>query len=176
MATQLHMLRSNLDGLGEVILPDGYQIRTYRKGDDAAWAEIINNSLGSGWDVKRCQRELTGRRRFRPEGLFFAIYGDKAVGTACAWTGSFREKKVGNVHMVGVVPEHRGTRLGYALCLSVLRFLKENKFQCARLTTDDFRLPAIKTYLNLGFEPDHIEEGHKARWSAVFANLAAANK
>ena len=173
MATQLLMKRPNLENLGAVIPPHGYQIRTYMEGDEAAWAEIVNNSLGSGWGAKRCRRELTGRLRFRPRGLFFATHEGIPVGTACAWTQSPEEKEVGQVHMVGVVPEHRGKRLGYVLCLSVLHFLKENGFQRAQLSTDDFRLPAVKTYLNLGFEPEYVEENHKARWNAVFANLAA---
>jgi mycothiol synthase len=171
MAQQLHMQRPDLENLDIINVSDGYKIRTYREGDEKAWAEIINNSLGSGWDAERCRRELTGRLRFRPEGLFFSAYQEEPVGTACAWTQSLDEKKVGYVHMVGVIPEHRGKKLGYALCLSVLHFFRENNFQRAQLHTDDFRLPAIKTYLNLGFKPDYIDENHKARWDAVFNNL-----
>ena len=185
MVQQLHMRRQDLEDLGEVTLPFGYQIRTYTKGDEEAWAEIINNSLGSGWDAKRCRRELTGRPQFRPAGLFFVTYNDKPVGTACAWThpnsshSATREwpgeKKTGYIHMVGVLPEHRGRRLGYVLCLCVLRFLRENGFQHAELRTDDFRFPAVKTYLNLGFEPDYVDESHRERWDAIFARLASGN-
>lgn len=115
--SQLKMQRPNLDGLGEVVLPSGYQIRSYREGDEAAWAKIVNNSLGGQWNAKSCHRDLTGCPQFRPGGLFFAIHKDNPVGTTCAWTGSINEKEVGQVHMVGVIPEHRGKRLGYALCL-----------------------------------------------------------
>ena len=176
MAQQLRMSRPNLEGLGEVVLPHGYSIRTYKEGDEEAWVEIVNNSLSSKWDVERCRRELTGCPQFKPKGLFFATYAGKSVGTTCAWTKSPREKKVGNVHMVGVLPEHRGKRLGYALCLNVLEFFKENGFQCARLSTNDFRLPAIKTYLNLGFEPDYINKTHRMRWNAIFARLASRDQ
>ena len=173
--SQLQMRRLNLEGLGEVSLPDGYEIRTYREGDDAAWAEIVNRSLGDGWNAERCRRDLTGCPQFRPDGLFFATWEGKPIGTTCAWTGSIDETQVGQVHMVGIVPEHRGKRLGYALCLSVLRFFKENRFQHARLSTDDFRLPAIKTYLNLGFEPHYADDDHKSRWDAIHAKLAPKN-
>ena len=173
MAQQLRMRRPNLEGLGEVISPEGYRIRTYREGDEEKWAEIINNSLGSRWDAERCRRELTGRPQFRPDGLFFATCNGEPVGTTCAWTRLPNETEAGYIHMVGVIPEHRGRKLGYALCLSALHFFKENGFQRADLHTDDFRLPAIKTYLNLGFEPDLTDRSHKARWSAVFAKLAS---
>ena len=41
------------------------------------------------------------------------------------------------------------------------------------LQTDDFRLPAIRMYLKLGFTPVYEVEGedHRARWSAVFERL-----
>ncbi len=42
------------------------------------------------------------------------------------------------------------------------------------LCTDDWRLPAVKTYLNLGFEPEIIHESHPARWKAVFETLGVA--
>ncbi len=170
--SQLQMLRPNLVGLREMALPHGYQIRTYRPGDEAAWAEIINDSLGPGWDAERCRRGLIDLPQFCPDGLFFATYKCKPIGTTCAWTQSSGETRVGSVHMVGVIPEHQGKRLGYALSLSALRFFRDNGFQCARLSTDDFRLPAIKTYLNLGFEPKHTDKDHKARWDAIFAKLA----
>ncbi|MDR3689213.1 MAG: hypothetical protein P4L46_07535, partial [Fimbriimonas sp.] len=40
-----------------------------------------------------------------------------------------------------------------------------------RLTTDDFRLAAIQTYLNLGFEPDMWHESHPGRWAAILQEL-----
>ncbi len=71
--SQLQMQRPNLVGLGEVSLPQGYQIRTYRPGDEAVWADIVNNSLGPGWDAERCRDKITGCPQFRPDGLFFAV-------------------------------------------------------------------------------------------------------
>jgi mycothiol synthase len=39
------------------------------------------------------------------------------------------------------------------------------------LLTDDFRLPAIKTYLRLGFVPFLFEEGMEQRWREVLRRL-----
>ena len=36
MARQLRMVRPNLEDLPELILPAGYGMRTYRKGDEVA--------------------------------------------------------------------------------------------------------------------------------------------
>ena len=176
MAQQLHMVRSSLRGLGKAIPPPGYHLRTYSKGDEESWAGIMNNSLGEGWDVERCRRELTARPQFRPGGLYFATHKNKPIGTACAWTTAPDESEMGSIHMVGVLPEHRGKKLGYVLCLSVLHFFRENGFQTAQLRTDDFRLPAIKTYLDLGFEPDYMDESHRKRWNAILEKLAYRNE
>ena len=39
------------------------------------------------------------------------------------------------------------------------------------LDTDDFRLPAIKNYLNLGFVPVYAGESHLLRWQSIFKKL-----
>ena len=174
--SQLHMIRPNLEGLGEVTVPEGYSIRTYREGDEEVWAEIIRNSLDSNCNAEKCRGTITGRPQFRPEGLFFIDYDGKSVGTTCSWVQSPDETEMGYVHMVGVIPEHRGKRLSYSLSLSTLRFFRENGFRGAHLHTDDFRLPAIKTYLNLGFEPDYVDESHRARWKDIFEKLKSRNK
>ena len=41
--------------------------------------------------------------------------------------------------------------------------------ETARLRTDDWRIPAIKTYLKIGFEPDLTSEpDYKERWEKIF--------
>jgi mycothiol synthase len=60
--------------------------------------------------------------------------------------------------------------------LAVLHYLRERGFRAADLSTDDRRLPAIRTYLALGFVPVYLTDeerfdDHEARWSAIFALL-----
>jgi len=164
---QLRMLRENLDNLPELIMPEGYQLRTYKPGDEDAWARIMNSGIGTDWTPQRCREELTGKPQFDPEGLFFATYAGQPVGSACAWTWSPDEHETGYVHMVCVLPEHRGHRLGYLLTLATLHRFRERGFKKAILDTDDFRLPAIKEYLKLGFVPLLREESHPERWRKV---------
>jgi len=150
-----------------------YQVRTYREGDEAAWASIINASFGGDkWNAEKCRQDLTSCPQFDPEGLFFVL--DVGQRTACAWRQSADEGKVGYVHMLGVTPEHQGKGLGYALVLRALHFFKDGGFQEVVLDTDDFRLPAIKTYLNLGFKPVYVDESHHSRWEAVLAKVEEA--
>ena len=40
-------------------------------------------------------------------------------------------------------------------------------FRHIGLSTDDFRVPAVKTYLRLGFRPWYYEDDMKDRWRAL---------
>ena len=46
---------------------------------------------------------------------------------------------------------------------------KTQGMKTARLRTDDWRIPAIKTYLKAGFTPDITSEpDYKERWEKIF--------
>ncbi len=170
--SQLRMIRPNLDELPQIQIPKGYGLRTYEPGDEAHWAVIINSSFGGERSAEDARKEIMDRPQFVPEGLFFATYGGKPVGTACAWRQSPDETKVGYVHMVGVETEHQGHRLGKLVSLRVLYFFKEHGFSMAILDTDDDRLPAIKTYLNIGFKPLYRDDSYPKRWRDICEKLS----
>ena len=91
MARQLRMVRPNFKNLPKLELPPGYNIRTYREGDEGHWANIISDSFGGRQrTVQDTQAEITGRDVFKPDGLYFATHQGIPVGTACAWRQSPR--------------------------------------------------------------------------------------
>jgi mycothiol synthase len=165
------MRRPHLENLPEVMMPDGYALRTYLPGDEAAWGRIMDTGIGKDWTVEKVRQELTGKPQFESDGLFFATYQGEPVGSACAWRATMEETHVGIVHMVCVLPEHRGHRLGYLLTLRVLHWFRERGFAEAVLSTDDWRLSAVKAYLDLDFEPIYVDEEHYPRWQAVGEKL-----
>jgi mycothiol synthase len=169
------MARSSLDVLPPLAVPAPYRLRTYREGDEAAWAEIMNTGIGEGWTAERCREFLIQPPQFRPDGLFFAVRSEVdaevVAGTTCAWRTSPEEHQTGIVHMVCVRPEDRGHRLGYWLTLAALWHFRELGFERARLSTDDFRLSAIRAYLELGFVPAITDPSHPQRWRAVLDAL-----
>ncbi len=77
--------------------------------------------------------------------------------------------------MVSVLDKARGRKLGRAVCARVLQYLKENGCTQIVLTTDDFRIPAIKTYLSLGFQPVQNNEEMRRRWGAILSRLGEEN-
>ena len=171
MARQLRMVRLDLARLPQLEIPEGYEIRTYQEGDDVHWADVISDSFGGERTPEDARRDIMDRDVFDPEGLYFATYQGTPVGTTCAWKDTPDETEVGIVHMVGVHSAHTGHRVGKCVTLCVLLYLREQGFKCAKLGTDDFRLPAIKTYLNLGFLPVYVDVTQPERWRQIFKKL-----
>jgi mycothiol synthase len=177
------MLRPDLKDLPPLApalaaLPAGYGFRTYRPGDEAAWAAIMNHmdpERPGEWDAARACEKLTGRPspQFDPEGLFFVTFGPDAtpVGSACAWLTDAAESETGILHMVCVLPNHRGQRLSYPLCLAVLHRFRRRGFRRVRLNTGDWRLGAVKIYLELGFQPVYRHPLHPQQWETVVQTL-----
>jgi mycothiol synthase len=78
--------------------------------------------------------------------------------------------------MLGVKPKHQGRKLGYVLVLFVLNYFKIKGYREVFLDTDEFRLPALKTYFNLGFEPFYTEEKDRKRWRDTLHSLGLNDK
>ena len=73
--------------------------------------------------------------------------------------------------MVAASPEHRGHQLGYQISLAALHQFVREDVHHAVLQTDDDRLPAIVTYIKLGFSPLLIHVNQAARWERIYKNL-----
>src|SRR5258708_3745169 len=121
------MVRPTLEDLPSGAIPPPYSLRTYREGDEAAWAAIMNTGIGQGWTAERCREQLTGREQFAADGLYFAVVRDPdreaVAGSACTWRQSLDETATGYVHIVWCLPEHPGHRPGHWPTLATLPHL-----------------------------------------------------
>jgi mycothiol synthase len=140
---------------------EGFVLRIATPDDADALAEILTLGFDS-WDRDRVFRELLDDPNV-PE-TYVVCQGERVVGTASYQLKPDQDPSAGWVHYVGVHPDTQGHRLGELLTHRVLQECRTQNRTCALLTTDDFRLPAIKTYLKLGFEPVCWHESHRARW------------
>lgn len=167
---QLRMRRADLEGLPEMpSLPSGYALREAGPTDAEALAGVLTRSFDEPWDVAQVRSVLLDH----PEVPTTFVIEREGVPVATAsyqlMPKEFPES--GWVHYVAAEPSESGRGLGYAIVLAVLHRAHEAGRADAFLTTDDPRLPAIRTYLKLGFAPDMWHESHPERWRVAYQAL-----
>ncbi len=162
------MRRESLGDLPALEVPDGSQVRTFRAGDAAGWAKLMTGAIGD-WDEESTGRLFLDDPGVTADGIFFLVSGDNYIATAT--DKRMPQPSAGYLHMVAVAPRYRGRGLGRCISLTALHHMRERGCQKSILDTDDFRIPAIRTYVALGFVPDMLEPDHAKRWLAIFAEL-----
>jgi len=166
---QLIMFLPFLDCLPQNNLPDGYVLTHYNCSDDAeAWNKIISESFNIQADF---EKQIRSNENFRPERVSFVCHGNTPVATATAWYNAQWDESVGYLHMVGLLPQYAGKSLGLQASLAALHQMKREGRKSAVLHTDDFRIPAIKTYTRLGFLPQITHESHVERWQKILTQI-----
>lgn len=174
---QLYMVHPSPGSPGAPRPPEGVALRTYREGDERAWGEIIDaTDMAADHDPGKVRQILTGQSRFDPAGLFFACDAKtgQPLATACAWwSGAFGRLRP-TLHMVAARPQAKGRALGRLVCQAVLDYFARRGRREVILSTDAHRLPALVTYLGLGWLPMRFVRGedHAGRWEASFRKLS----
>lgn len=164
--SQLRMEKSDLDNVSVVPLPEGYLLRNYRKGDEAGLGRIYAASSLGCETADLVRERVIGHPCFRPERLFVIEHAGELVGTGAAWLVE-DDPGAGYLHMVGVLREYRGKRLGAALTVAAIGYTRAEGFSRQQLDTDDWRVPALRLYLDLGYYPLYWDDTHPERWEAV---------
>lgn len=167
------MVHDHLDCLVPPEIPEGYRVRRFVPGDEPVWVALLqeNGELGE-WTRERAERLFTAKRgAVWRESIHYIGHGPRPVATACVQLHE-DSPDTPELGWVAVSPDYRRRGLGRAICLVVMDFMREQGYLRCFLRTDDRRLPAIKTYLRLGFVPDLEYHGSfPARWQAVRAAL-----
>jgi mycothiol synthase len=166
--SKLVMKKERLTDLPVFHCPSGYRIRHFEPDDERNWEELIRHSFTR--EVKFAHK-ISDYVPLYSDRLLFICRGDQPVATATAWESGNEDNKNWYLHMVGVLPEYSGKGLGYAVSLAVLHKIRDAGGMAACLETDDFRLPAIRIYLKLGFQPVYLDESHPGRWERILQRL-----
>jgi mycothiol synthase len=157
------MRRSLYAPLPRAVLPEGVEVRAFRVGtDEDEWLAVNARAFAHLPDQGRWTRvDLDRRIRepwFSPEGFLMAWRGDRLVGFH--WTkihggspthAGHQHAPIGEVYVVGVDPQERGTGLGRALTLLGLQHLRAQDLSMAMLYVDSSNTRAIRLYEGLGF-------------------------
>ena len=167
---QLLMMRDDSD-VGAITFPEGYYMRPYQPGDGSDWCECcLEGSLGIDEITEDVfKQKMLDDETVKPENIYFLV---SPLGEI-AGTITYRnlEKGTGTIHMVGIKKEYQGRGLALPMNLYAVQKILEDGNTKVNLTTDDWRLPAIKSYLNAGFEPVYHYPDMADRWRRVMGQL-----
>ncbi len=109
-----------------------------------------------------------------PGGILFAIHSATGIIVATAMGWAKPHEKFPDAHEMGWVAarqEHSGRGLGRLVTAASTAAIIRDGARGIYLLTDDCRLPAIKSYLQVGYLPYYSEEDHACRWQRVFEQL-----
>ncbi|HOZ48098.1 MAG TPA: GNAT family N-acetyltransferase [Candidatus Hydrogenedentes bacterium] len=168
--SQLRMEKVNLDDVPEIPIPEGYTLRAFEPGEEAALGRVYAASNLGTETAEAVQRNILGHPCYVPGRVLVVEHGGELVGTAAAWVKA-EAPEAGYLHMVGLLPEHRGKRLGAILTVAAIRYSRREGFARHILDTDDWREPAIRLYVGLGYDAVYTDETHPGRWQALAEKL-----
>ena len=158
------MRRSLLASLPSVSWPDGIVVRSFQPGiDDEAWVSLNAHAFADlpdqgGWTGADLRRRML-ESWFDEQGFFLAEStrpGEEGTLVGFHWTkvhgrDAHGHEPMGEVYVVGVAPQWRGTGLGRALVLAGLAHLRTAGLSQAMLYVDASNTGAIGLYESLGF-------------------------
>ncbi|MFC7918430.1 mycothiol synthase [Streptomyces cinereoruber] len=159
---ELRQLRRSLVPLEipEPVLPEGVTVRTFVPGqDDAAWLAVNAAAFAhhpeQGSLTQRDLDDRTAEPWFDPKGFFLAEKDERIVGFH--WTKTHAEEQLGEVYVVGVLPDAQGGGLGKALTAIGLRHLAAQGLPTAMLYVDGDNSAAVRVYEGLGFATHEVD-------------------
>lgn len=163
----------NKQEISSIELPRGFKVRRFGGSDSDIdlWIGITKNGLLPDDATKDNFIEAMVNYPYLDTGNIIFIE-DNGYGVATI-TPVIQENKMGYIHMVACRPEYRGMGLGNVLNNIALKFLYDAGCNNAYLTTDDFRLPAIKSYITAGLLPVLYNDADEmeSRWLNVLSEL-----
>jgi mycothiol synthase len=149
----------------------GYYVRTYQPGDIDPFCQVMDLAGFTGWTEEMLRPWLN---MVIPDGWFMAVHAATEQIAATAMTThnpTPLHPFGGELGWVAGHPAHTGKGLGWSVCAAVtLRYLRAG-YHNIYLKTDDFRLPAIKIYLRLGYVPLLYLPEMAERWRVICGQL-----
>jgi len=161
-----------LDQLPASRVAEGYDLRTYRPGDEVEFFGLMDRAGFKGWNPDTFHPWLM---RILPDGFFFLV--DTCTGTMAATAMACHNPTPlhpfgGTLSCVAADPVHQGRGLGHAVSAAATCRLLRAGYRDIYMETDDWRLAALKTYLKMGWVPFLFEEDMPNRWKAACAKLS----
>lgn len=168
--TQLFMTHPDLSvGFEAPSLPAGMALRAANAADSTAIAALLAEAFEEQWDEARVGRELLDAADVAVTWVIADGDGLLAVASERLMPDTYPD--AGYVHYVGVAKRARGLGLGAIVTARCMTGFAARGLSTAVLETDDFRLPAVVTYLRLGYVPTYRSPAEQKAWSVLFPTL-----
>jgi mycothiol synthase len=151
--------------------PADYELRTYRTGDGPGFYRVMERAGYAGWNDHELQVWLD---KMLPQGFFFAVHRETSQLAASAMAchdPSALHPSGGSLSCVVADPGHRGRGLGRLVSEAATRRLVQGGYRDIYLRTDDWRLPAIRIYLRMGWVPLLFQGDMLDRWGTICGQL-----
>ena len=154
-------------------LPENTEVKNFPNLPNAlaAWQDIMvylarDGQLDTSGDYY--EKNMTQENNYNEDKCFFLLVHGQPAATITVIC-DHKKKNQGYIHMVACKPEFRGIGLGKVLNDIAVYTLKREGMESAYLTTDDWRIPAIKSYLRAGFTPNLTSEpDFQERWDKIY--------
>ena len=173
---ELTMERLTLDNLPSPADEGALTIRSYRSGDEIAWASI--QAAADRYNMITPSlfiREFGCNFSEHTKRILFAVSPRKElVGASAAWWGSSSADQWGRVHWVAVLPAWQRQGIGRKLLVATCRRLRQLGHEKAFLTTAPVRKEALRLYLALGFMPRICSSAEREIWQEIASSLQDA--
>jgi predicted dehydrogenase/GNAT superfamily N-acetyltransferase len=153
--------------LPEIFLPSDYHLRRIEPTDELSYLGLRERAGFGSWtqeDVRRAMRNAL------PDGFFVVEYlktGEIVASAIANHAPGPHHPNAGVLDWVMTDPDHRSKGLGKVVTIAVTRLLIERGYQHIYLLTDDWRVPALKVYLQLGWQPLILSDGMQERWNQI---------
>lgn len=158
----------------EVKLPEGYAIRTYQSGDEAAWA-ALHVALGDFASVQEATAYfLNTYARDFTRALFAVAPDGSIIGTVTAWTDPRGDATIRSLHWLAVAEDHQRKGIGKALCKTALKLMRrEDNSAPVYLHTQPWSWKAVLLYVSLGFKLQRTDSfaNYENQYEQVMATL-----
>lgn len=169
---QLKMLfNANKNPLPELEIAEGFYLDTVKDSDLEQYNELRKSVNFPEWTAEYLQ---TFRGKVLNDAMF--VIREKTSGKFCAAataeTTDMKEyPQIGVLGWVMTHPDFRGHHLGKSVSIAAMHKLYAENYRTFSLLTDDFRLAAVKTYLNLKWQPWLYLDDMEGRWHALAEKL-----
>ena len=170
---QIFVLRPDLRNIPEPELPEGYIEVPNSDSLLNEWVSLLNTVFpDDGYTVARIHHLLESNI-WDVDRVKLVAAQEQIVALSMAWHEPELWPHSGFVYWVAVLPGHRDRGLGNFVLTRVLQHFDRDGFRDAVTYTEEFRLPAIRMYLNSGFVPliTGTAQNERQRWQRSFESL-----